>query len=166
MDIQTNWKQIRQVVQAAGFSSFHCSIATVNADGTPHVTPIGSLVLDPIEPKGFFVEEYPRQMTANLTRSNRVSILAVNSSKWFWLKSLFKGEFPLPPAVRINGTAGLRREATADEIALWQKKIRPLRRLKGYSLLWKDLKHIRELQFDTIEPVNAGIMSRNAWKKK
>jgi uncharacterized protein len=164
MDIRMHWSTIRKIVNATGFSSFHCSIATVNPDGSPHVTPIGSLVLDPVEPKGFYVEEYLRQMSANIERHHRVSILAVNSSKLFWLKSLFKGEFAMPPAVRLNGAAGRRREATAAEMALWQKKIRPFRRLKGYELLWKNMKHIREIQFDTVEPVNTGIMTRNVWQ--
>ncbi len=163
MDIRTHWSTIRQIVNAAGFSSFHCSVATVNPDGSPHVTPIGSLVLDPNEPRGFYMEEYPRHMAANIRRNNRVCILAVNSSKLFWLKSLFKGEFATPPAVRIIGTAGLRREANAEEMAAWQKRIRPFRRLKGYTHLWKNLKHIREIQFDTVEPVNAGIMTRDFW---
>ncbi|MCM3677434.1 pyridoxamine 5'-phosphate oxidase family protein [Peribacillus simplex] len=69
--------------------SFGFSFATVNPDGTPHVTPIGSLILSKDEPKGLYFQIFTSQMTQNLEHNNRVCILAVNSSKWFFYDRFF-----------------------------------------------------------------------------
>ncbi len=44
MKIENNWELIKKIFEN-GHSSFHCSVATVNQDGTPNVIPIGSLFL-------------------------------------------------------------------------------------------------------------------------
>lgn len=97
------------------------AIATVNEDGEPHVTPIASLILG--KPgHGLYFEEFTRQLTHTLKRNKQVCVLAVNSSRWFWIKSLISGRFSSPPAVRLHGTAGEIREATETEIKLWKNR--------------------------------------------
>ena len=105
MQITGDWKDIKSLFNRAFNSSFHYALATVNENGEPHVTPIGSLILR--EPgHGVYFEEFPRQLSRNLQHNKEVCVLAVNSSRWFWIKSLFSGRFASPPAIRLYGTVG------------------------------------------------------------
>jgi len=90
MEIETHWNIVKKIFKQSFSSSFHFSIATVDENGKPHVTPIGSLILG--NPgQAIYFEEFPSKLPINLKTNKHVSILAVNSSKWFWLKSLIKG---------------------------------------------------------------------------
>jgi hypothetical protein len=166
LNVMDHWREIRSVFNAAFASSFHFAIATVGANGEPHVTPIGSVVLT--EPgRGFYFEEFPTHLPRNLRHDPRVSILGVNSSRSFWLRALLFGRFPSPPAIRLQGrVVGEPREATASELALWQRRVRPLRRLRGYALLWGRLRRVRDLEIDTAEPVLLGPMTEGLWKRR
>jgi len=159
-----NWTRIRRIFHAAFISSFHFSIATVNEDGSPHVTPIGSLILQD-ELKGFYFEEYASNLSRNLRHNKRVCVMAVNSGKWSLLKSFFLGRFLVPPGVRLMGTAGERREATPHEVDLFKKRFRKYRMFKGYDLLWSRLRHVREIRFDAYEPVRVGALTRAVWNE-
>ena len=162
MDLEQNWDQVRDLFRASFRSSFHYAIATVGRGGEPHVTPIGSLVLG--EPgRGFYFEQFTRQLPANLLTDQRVCVLAVNSSRWFWLRSLFGGRFARPPAVRLYGTAGELRPATTGEIERWQRRVRPVRWSRGHALIWRDMRKVRDIRFDRIEPVRIGAMTRDLW---
>ena len=162
MDLHENWPQIRHLFSDAFRSSLHYAIATVGENGEPHVTPIGSLVLGrPGSEKK--KKKFTRRMPRNLADGSRVCVLAVNSSRWFWIRSLFGGRFRQPPAIRLYGTAGTLRAATPREIALWQKRVRPLRFSKGHALMWRDMDQVREIHFDRIEPVNIGPMTVELW---
>ncbi|MFC1851509.1 pyridoxamine 5'-phosphate oxidase family protein [candidate division CSSED10-310 bacterium] len=154
------WTMIRKVFIKSVTSSFHCAVATVKNDGSPSVTPIGSLFLDKNR-KGFYFEKFLMNIPENYQPHQRVCILAVNSSKWFWLKSLFQGKFNEPPAIRIRGTLGAKRKATPAEIKKWRTMISPLRFLKGYHLLWAEMDYVREIDFDSFEPVRAGAMTQD-----
>ena len=57
-------------------------------------------------------------MPRNIAGNNRVCVLAVNSSRWFWLRSLVSGNFGTRPAVRLHGVARELRPATEREMAL------------------------------------------------
>jgi hypothetical protein len=115
MQLEKNWPEIKRIFDKSFKSSFHYALATVNENGEPHVTPSGSLLLR--KPgHGLYFEEFPRQLPQNLLHNQQVCILAVNSSRWFWIKSLFRGQFTSPPAIRLFGTAGQLREATEKEI--------------------------------------------------
>jgi hypothetical protein len=162
MDINGHWERIRKVFRDAFRSSLHYAVATVNEDGTPHITPIGSIVLQDGN-RGFYCEEYPRKLPRNLKVNQRVCILAVNSSKWYWVKSLFLGKFSSPPGVRLMGRAGERRKATDEEMGAWLRRIRPLRWFKGYDLLWSNMHYIREITFDAFEPIQSGKMTKDLW---
>jgi hypothetical protein len=164
MEINGHWKEIRRVF---GKAMGNYAIATVNEDGSPHVSPIGSVILRD-NMTGFFFEEYPRNLPRNLESNNRVCILAVNFSKLFWVRSFLLGRYPTPVAVRIMGRTSERREATEQEIAQfrsipWVWLFRTLR-LKGYERGWKPLRHVRDIHFDSFEPVHAGVMTGHHWK--
>ncbi|MEW6736805.1 MAG: pyridoxamine 5'-phosphate oxidase family protein [Acidobacteriota bacterium] len=161
-----HWNTIRKVVSQSFQSSLHFGFATVNIDGTPHITPIGSLILNHNEPKGYYFELFTAKMPRNLERNKRVCIVAVNSGKWFWIKSLFFGRFATPPAVRLMGTIGELREATQLESEMFRRRIRNLRWFKGYYLLWEKLTMVREIEFDSFEPVYLGQMTRGHWSKR
>jgi len=163
MDLITNWKEVKSLFKKSFKSSFHFAIATVNENGEPHVTPIGSLILG--NPgRGFYFEKFTQHLPRNFGNNNQVCVLAVNSSRWFWLKSLIGGKFTSPPAVRLHGVVGDLREASDKEIALWQNRVKPVRFSKGHAIMWRSMSMVREIEFSRIEPVHIGEMTRHSWK--
>lgn len=166
LDIVTAWPTIYALARQTFPSSLHFAFATVNADGTPHVTPIGSLMLCPGEPKGIYFEIFTTHMPRNLAAQQRICVLAVHNSRWFWLTSLLRGRFSTPPAVRLLGTVGPRREASTVELARWQRRIAHLGWLKGSRILWGQLRFVREIAFDTYEPVWLGAMTHGLWERQ
>jgi len=159
-DGQIDWAMAREMFRRAFRTSFHYAIATVGEDGTPHLTPIGSVLLnDPA--RGIFFDIFSSQLSHNLDRDPRVCVMAVDSGKSFWLASLIRGRFTATPALRLTGTAGPRRPATPTEQQRWLRRVRPVRRLKGHQLLWGDLTHVRDLTFHTALPVQLGTMTRH-----
>jgi hypothetical protein len=162
MRADEHWPAVKSMFGKSFKSSFHYAIATVNENGEPHVTPIGSLILG--KPGyGLYFEEFTRQMPLNLQKNKQVCVLAVNSDRWFWIKSLFGGHFTSAPALRLRGTVGEARQATALEIRLWQNRVRHLRFTKGHKLIWANMKVVREIEFSQVEPVNIGLMTRDVW---
>ncbi len=160
MKITENWTEIKQLFKRSFRSSLHYAIATVNENGEPHITPIGSLILG--EPgKGVYFEKFPRQMPQNLQANQQVCVLAVDSGIGFWLRSLLRGKFIAPPAVRLYGVAGELREATQKEIQRWQRRVRSMRFTKGHAMLWADMKMVREIEFTRAEPVQIGEMTNH-----
>ncbi len=154
-----HWAEIRNVFKRSFGSSFHYAIASVNADGTPHNTPIGSLLLHNTEPKGIYFEIFTSQLRKNIETNPNISVLAVDSGIWFWLKSLTRGEFPYAPAIRLYGKAGERRAATDAEINRFKNRIKFVRELKGAKMLWGDLRQVREVIFFGFEHVKMGRMT-------
>lgn len=160
MEIDTHWYSVKVLFKKAFTSSFHYSIASIDANGKPHVTPIGSLILG--EPgHAIYFEEFTSKLPNNINTNKFISVLAVNSSKWFWLKSLIKGEFSELPALRLNGEAGVLREATSIEVKLWQKRVKSVRFTKGHKIMWQRMGKVREIVFTSIEPVHIGLMTHN-----
>ena len=163
MKIQDHhWATIRELFKSASNTTGHFSLATVNPDGSPHITPIGSVVLRD-DKTGFYCERFSRNIPLNLQFNPRVCVMVVNNGKLFWLKSLFRGRFDSPPGIRLMGKAGEKRKGTDQELAQWQKRVKPFRKLKGYGLLWKDLKDVRDIYFHDFEPVHVGVMSQHLW---
>ena len=68
-----------------------------------------------------------------------------------------------PPALRLMGSVGERRDATEEEAAQWQNHIRLARGTKGYDLMWKDMAKVRDVYFDSFEPVLCGEMTQDLW---
>ena len=156
--METEWSRIRREFGAAFSSSLHFAIATVAPDGAPHVAPIGSVLLQ--EPgRGVYFEEFPQRMPEHLRENAKICVLAVNSSRWFWVGALLRGRFERPPALRLYGTAGVRRRASEREVARWQRRVRALRFTKGHRQMWSGMQTVRELQFTGFDFVRLGKMT-------
>jgi len=149
------WKIIRSLFDDAFKSCRHFSLATVNADGSPHITPIGSLILRD-DATGFFFDEFCVKTRDNLVLNPRVCFLAVNANLPFWVKSLIIGKFSSPPSVRLMGTVSALREATPAEIAAFHKRVAFARPTKGYEIIWNRMHTVYDVQFDSFEPVECG----------
>ena len=162
MDIQQHWQTICEVVNRALEKNSFCSVATVDPDGSPRLSPIGSLILGE-KGKAVFFEQFLKNTRRNLERDQRICVLAVTGGFLYMLKALFKGRFDRPPGVRLMGRAGARRIATDEEMRTWQARIKPYRRFKGYNLLWKDTRYVREVTFEKFEPLRLGAMSQGLW---
>ncbi|MDH3578558.1 MAG: pyridoxamine 5'-phosphate oxidase family protein [Gammaproteobacteria bacterium] len=157
---QAHWDQLKPLAGRVFGSSLHFAISTINPDGTPHVTPIGSLILtDPGE--AYFFEVFTQKLPRNLDNGSPVAVLGVISSSRLWLRSLITGHFSYPPAFRLLGKAGERRASTPEEKARWRRKVRLLKWTRGNDVLWGYLDTVRELHFDSVQPVEMGRMTAN-----
>ena len=143
-------------------SSLHCAIATVGADGMPHITPIGTVFLHD-EPRGFFFDRYTSTLATHLAHDNRVCLLAVNSGRLFWLRSLLRARFASAPGVRLYGTVGPLREASTKERHRVQARTRASKWMKGSRLLWGDFTHVRDIEFSSFRPVSYPVMMEGLW---
>lgn len=157
-----DWPDVRDLWRRAARTSLHYALATTNADGSPHVTPIGSVRLLREPGRALFHEVFANQLARNLDRDPRVCVLAVDSSVWRFVTALWRGRFRADLGVRLSGTAGPRRPATTQETEAFLRSVRPVRRLKGHDLLWSfDNPHVRELELDVLHPVRLGAMTRD-----
>lgn len=163
MDLKENWPQIRRAFDSSIQSSLHCAIGTTGADGYPHVTPIGHIFLRD-DFTAFYFEAHTRKMPLNLQHNPRVCLLLVNSKRWFWATSLYRGKFASPPGIRLLGVAGARRLATEDEKAAYEARVKAFRSLRGYHLIWKDLNHVRDIKLERFEPVVYPTMTDGLYK--
>lgn len=154
-----DWAAARRVTRAALRSSLHCAIATTNADGTAHVTPIGSVMLSTEAGRGVYFDVFNARLARNLQRNPRVTVLAVDSRVRTWLWALAVGRFDRPPGMRLVGTAGPRRKATDDEIRRWRRAVGPLLRTRGGRYLWEGVEQVRDLEFEDVLPVRLGEMT-------
>ena len=158
MDIEKDWHLIKSICKDGIKTSSHFAIASTNPDGSPHVTPIGSLLL--YEPgHGVYADEYPTTLSRNMARNPRICILVVNSGMGFWFKSLIRGRFHKHPGIRLMGTAGKKRLGSDQEIQNWLRIVKPFRYFRGYNLLWRNMKYVRDIYFDGVKPLYAGQMS-------
>ncbi len=147
-----DWQVIRRIFRDGFASNFQFSVASVGEEGAPHVTPIGSLVLES-PGHGFYFEEYAGGLARRLQRDQRVCVMALNCGRWELLKALWRGEARRPLGVRLHGTVGERREATDDERDRFHRRVRRLRFLRGHALVWGRLRTVREVHFHAFEPV-------------
>ena len=165
MELHENWDEVKDLFRESFRTSFHYAVATMNENGEPHVTPIGSLILG--RPGfGFYFERFAQHLPRNLSGNSQVCILAVNSARWFWVRSLLSGKFASMPAVRLHGLAGELRPASETEIALWNRRVRRVRFSRGHALMWQDMNMVREIEFSRIEPVHLGKMTHGIWQGK
>ncbi len=137
----------------------YCALATVNEDGSPRVTPLGTLFLAE-DMRGFYFELYSRHMSQNLDRDPRICVLVVNTRMSLWGRAILRGRFQRLPAARLMGTVGEKREATSAELDALRKPTAPLRFFKGYPFFWGNMKQVREVRFDAIELVDCGPLTR------
>jgi len=157
-DLQANWPWIVQRFKKGILSTRFYSFATANEDGSAHVAPYASLVLNH-DCTGYYSEVYPNQMSRNLARNPRVCIMSIDTGIRYWLKSLIKGRFDQWPGVRLYGTVEKSRKARPGEIERWLKRVKQFKLFKGYDLIWKDIYTVRDISFDRFEPVYCGRMT-------
>ena len=93
-----NWQTIRSNFRHGFATNLHVAVATVDAEEQPHVTPIGSFFLNRDKFSGFYFEIFTRNIPKNAVTNPKVCIMAVNSGRWYWLKSLVLGKFATPPS--------------------------------------------------------------------
>lgn len=158
------WEHVRSTVRRARSSSMHCSIASTNPDGSPHVSPIGSVMLgDP--GRGAYLDVFNVQLGRNLDRDPRCTILAVDSSRVAWGRALLRGRFDRPPGARLIATVGSPRPATAAEVERFRSWFGlALRTPGGRSLLGRrgELR-ARDLTITGVVPVRVAAMTQHLW---
>lgn len=159
INLKENWQKIRTHFSKSFRSNMHVSIASVNMNNEPTVTPVGSLFLND-DQTGFYFEKFAKKLNTNSKNNKKICLLAVNSSKWFWFKSLFNLKFKEYPALKLYGELGLKRDATEKEYYAFQKRIKATKRLKGSKYLWQDMSMVREITFTKAEKINLGIMTK------
>jgi uncharacterized protein len=162
MEIGNHWGTIKKVFEDGFKSCFNFAVASVGRDGSPHITPIGSLILKD-DRTGFYCEDFPSKLPENLKFNPRICIMAINADKVFWGRALVDGKFPSAPGVRLYGTAGEAREGTREEIEMWQKRVGFARALKGYKIMWENMHVVRDIKFDSFEPVDLRAMTAGLW---
>ncbi|MFI8974700.1 pyridoxamine 5'-phosphate oxidase family protein [Nocardia asteroides] len=152
-----DWNEIRAIVTRAQRSTGHFAIASVDDTGAPNITPIGTLFLRENR-TGYFFDRYTHALTRNVDTDPRICLMAVNSGGTYWLRALLTARFPTPPGIRLYGTAGPRRHASAAELDALRRRVRPLRALRGGKLLWSDLTHVRDFTFTEFRLVRYPVM--------
>jgi hypothetical protein len=156
-ELELQWPVVRRVFWKAFLSSIHYAIASVDSDGAPHVTPIGTVILT--QPcRGIFFQRYTARLPQHLKQNNRVCILAVDTGRLMWARALLTGRFPRPPAVRLYGTVGPLRRASDEELQLWRRRVAFAKPTRGYQLIWRDMTMVRDLYFTHARGVEIGPM--------
>ncbi|NJN28930.1 MAG: pyridoxamine 5'-phosphate oxidase family protein [Cyclobacteriaceae bacterium] len=150
MDLVKDWLEIRKHFNKSFRSNFYVSIASVDKDNHPTITPIGSLFLNRNR-TGFYFEKYLTKLPQHAQYNNKICVLAVNSNTWFWVKSLFKGRFNSYPAIKLYGELGERREASEIEITRLQRRMKATQGTKGNKYLWGDMQFVRDVKFTKAE---------------
>ena len=159
INIKENWSKIRTHFKTSFAANMHVSIASVNKEHQPTITPIGSFFLNENQ-TGFYFEKFTTKLNTNANTNKNICVLAVNSNKWFWLKSLFRMKFEVYPAIKLYGVLGDKRPPTEKEYRAFQRRVRKTKRLKGSQYLWEDMKMVREIKFTKAEKINLGKMTK------
>ena len=163
-DIERDWGIVRHVFRRAQNAGLYHTFSSINDDGTPNITPIGSLVLSEDRPGGFYFDVFNRALANNVDRNSNIAILAVDSRKHFWFKSILFRKFNTPPAIRLIGKVSARRQATPLEVKHCIDEVKFLRLMGESSQLGKQLKNIREVTFTRADVLNIGAMTNHAWR--
>ncbi|MFX0579526.1 pyridoxamine 5'-phosphate oxidase family protein [Nocardia nepalensis] len=163
MSVEERWDEIRAVVARGKRSSGHFAIASVDADGAPHVTPVGTVFLRD-DQTGFYFDQYTSALARNVDADPRVCVMAVDTGFLFWFRSLFLGRFIAAPGVRLYGTVGALRPATPSELEQVRRSVRITQWLKGGKLLWSNFSHVRDITFTDFRPVRYPVMMSHLWE--
>ncbi|SMD34876.1 hypothetical protein SAMN04488029_2227 [Reichenbachiella faecimaris] len=159
MNLTNDWSKIRKHFNQSFKTNLHVSIGSVDEENNPTVTPIGSLFLNDNQ-AGFYFEMFPTKLPKHARSNKNICVLGVNSSRWFWVKSLFKRRFDNYPAVKLYGQLGERRKATDKEIARLKRRMRSTKALKGHKYLWGHMDVVREVFFQKGESINLKEMTK------
>jgi len=158
MDLNNNWKEIKTHFNRSFRTNFHVSIASVDKNNNPTITPIGSLFLNNNR-TGFYFEKYPTKLPVNVQNNPNICVLAVNSNILFWIKSLLIGKFRKYPAIKLYGQLGEKRKATDIEIKRLNNRMKSTKGFKGNSYLWGKMEYVRDVSFTKAEKINLGEMT-------
>lgn len=161
-DLVANWRQVKEVAERGQRSTIYCSIASTNQEGLPTITPIGTVFFRD-DCTGYFFDHYTTTLADNLDVNPNFCLSAVDAGKWFWFRSFLKGQFVAPPGVRLYGAASPLREATRDEIAGIEQRVKPFTILKGARMLWTNFTHVRDLKFTSYRPITYPVMMDGLW---
>ncbi|MFO0567052.1 MAG: pyridoxamine 5'-phosphate oxidase family protein [Polyangiaceae bacterium] len=163
------WLELKRLFARTFSSSLHFAVASVGADGEPCLTPVGAVFLG--EPgHAFYLELYATGLGRRLALDPRVAILAVDSGRLLWFRSLLSGRFARVPAVRLRGLAAREpRAPTSAELARIARRLGAARFLPGGRVLWPNLDaaarlRVRDLEIHRIEPVHLGRMPVPRWR--
>lgn len=160
MDLDKDWNEIRKHFNKSFSSNFYVSVASVDAENNPTVTPIGSMFLNDNK-TGFYFEKFPSKLPKHAKENPNVCLLGVNSGRIFWIKALFKGTFSNYPAIKLYGKLGEKRKASDKEISRLNRRMRTTKGLKGNTYMWKTMEFVREIEFTKAEKINLGKMTEN-----
>ena len=158
MELISEWTKIRKHFNKSFSSNFYISVASVDSENNPTVTPIGTIFLNDNQ-TGFYFEKFPKKLPKHANENPNVCLLGVNSGRFFWIKSLFKNEFSDYPAMKLYGVLGQKRKATEKEISRLNRRMRITNGLKGNTYLWKKMEYVREIKFTKAEKINIGKMT-------
>ncbi len=158
MDLINDWSKIRIHFNNSFRSNLHVSIASIDSENNPTITPIGSLFLNR-DQTGFYFEKYPSKLPKYAKINKNICVLGVNSNKWYWLKALYNMRFKSNPAIKLYGELGIKREATAIEKSRLKRRMKATRRLKGHQYLWGNMETVREIKFTKVETARIGKMT-------
>lgn len=162
MDIKDQWQKIKRVLEKGQASTIYCSIATVSPDGTPTITPVGTVFLRDNQ-TGYFFDHYAKALGENIDLNPNICVMSVNAGFIYWALSLLLGRFVSPPGVRLYGKAGPLREATKEEIDKIEKRVKPTKFLKGSRMLWSGFTHVRDIEFSSCKPITYPVMMDKMW---
>lgn len=153
-ELARQWDLVRDVVRR---STGPLSIASVDSNGGPTITPIGTVFLRD-DCTGFYFDQYTERLAENLDRNPHVCVMAVDSGSVFWLRSLLAGRFSKAIGVRLYATAGPRRPATIEELDAVQRRVRLSQWTRGGRALWSDFSLVRDLTFTGVRFVRYPVM--------
>ena len=49
-----------------------------------------------------------------------------------------------------------------EEMALWQRRVRWVKRTRGYRVLWSQMRTVRDVKITSIDGIHLGAMTREA----
>ncbi|MEV0248432.1 pyridoxamine 5'-phosphate oxidase family protein [Nocardia sp. NPDC050712] len=155
--VDERWGFVREILDRGRKSTGHFAIASVDSDGVPNITPVGTVFFRE-DCTGFYFDQYTSALARNLDANPAVCLMSVDRGPLFWFRSLLVGRFTAAPSVRLYGRAGLRRRATEAELEQVRRRVRPLRSLEGGRLLWSEFTHVRDIAFSSARLVRYPVM--------
>lgn len=147
-----DWNKVRNFVHRR---TLFCTAVVSQSDG-PRVFPIGSLRVKP-DGRATYFEIFAKPVEPEA----RVTFLAVDINPFFWLGALLRGRFAHPPGLRLEGVLGRRRQATDREKQGWSRRVGWLLKTPGGKAMWSRPEKIRELEFNRVESLRIGRMTKN-----